>query len=78
MERSNCREIRLVVGAPKTGDSKRSVEVLPDLGNYPISYSPGVNPGDVSNFVATLNEDGGPEGGNGVRDEAERVFVGGG
>ena len=34
------------VGVGEAGDREGGVEVLADLGNYPISDGPGVDPGD--------------------------------
>lgn len=58
-------------------NDKGSVEVLPDLGNYPIREGPGVHPGDAPGTVAALDEDGGAKAGDWLRKELE-VVVGGG
>ena len=59
---------------PKTGHNKRGVEVLPNLGNYPIGYSPGVNPSNGAGRVAAFDEYNGPKGVNALRDEVESVL----
>lgn len=73
------REIGRRGGAAEAGDGEGSVEVLPDLGDYPISDGPGVNPGDgaagVVAGVAAFDEDGGPaEGDDGLGHESEGVL----
>ncbi|CAI9091808.1 OLC1v1026923C1 [Oldenlandia corymbosa var. corymbosa] len=79
MERSDCRgDFRLPGGGgggANSGDGERSVEVLSDLGNYPITHGPSVNPVDVSGLIPALDENGGSECGDGFGDENERVFV---
>ncbi|RAL52314.1 hypothetical protein DM860_016163 [Cuscuta australis] len=55
------------------GHGEGGVEVLPDLGNYPIRDGPGVDPGDVPVGIAALDEDGGADRINGERDESERI-----
>ncbi|KAF5752605.1 hypothetical protein HS088_TW01G00520 [Tripterygium wilfordii] len=71
MRRNNLRHRRSWIRVPKTSNGKRSVEVLPDLGNYPISDGPGVDPRDLAVAVAALGEDSGAEGGNREWDELE-------
>lgn len=60
-------------GVAEAGDGEGSVEVLPDLGNYPISDGPGVDPRDRAAVIAALNDDGGAEGGDRLRNESEGV-----
>lgn len=76
MEGSNSRgDIRLI-GVPETGNSERGVEVLSDLGNYPITHGPSVNPSDVSVRIGSFDDNGRPEGSEGLRHEVEEIFVG--
>ena len=70
-------------GVAEARDGEGSVEVLPDLGDYPIRDGPGVDPGDGAVGVAALgDDDGGTERGERLRLEAERrgrvVVCGGG
>lgn len=61
-------------GAAEAGDGEGSVEVLPHLGDYPISDGPGVNPGDgaAGAAAAAFDEYGGPaEGDDGLGHESE-------
>ena len=51
------------------------VEVLPDLGNYPISDGPGMNPIGQTAIITALNEDDDPEWGDGLRNEL-KLFEG--
>lgn len=76
MEGSNSWGDIRWISVPDTGNSERGVEVLSDLGNYPITYGPSVNPSDVSVRIGSLDEDGGPEGSEGLRHEVEEIFVG--
>lgn len=66
MEGGNLGEIRrgAAVCGPESGHRQGGVEVLADLGNYPISDGPGVNPGDVAGLIAAFYEDGGSKGGD--------------
>ncbi|KAK4403436.1 hypothetical protein Sango_0712200 [Sesamum angolense] len=70
MGRRNAAAIRLVC-VPKAGHGEGRVEVLPDVGNYPIGDGPGVNPGNGAGLVEALGEDGGAKGGNAVGQETE-------
>ncbi|KAG9455170.1 hypothetical protein H6P81_008074 [Aristolochia fimbriata] len=65
-------------GCPvESSDGEGRVEVLPDLGDYPIRDGPGVDPGEGSE--SALGEDGGTEGLDGEGHEIEGgVFAGGG
>jgi len=60
-----------LAGVFEAGDGEGSVEVLSHLSDYPIRDGPGVNPGNVAGGVAALDDDGGAEGGNGLRNESE-------
>ncbi|KAK4436468.1 hypothetical protein Salat_0810500 [Sesamum alatum] len=66
----NAAAIRLVC-VTKSRDSEGRVEVLPDVGNYPIGDGPGVNPGNGAGLVEALGEDGGAKGGDAVGHKAE-------
>lgn len=45
--------------SPNLVTVQRRVEVLPDLGNYPIRHDgPGVDPGDRAVAIVALDEDG--------------------
>lgn len=68
MEGGNAAAVGL---GGEAGDGEGGVEVLADLGDYPIGDGPGVDPGDGAGRVEALGEDGGAEGGDAVRDEAE-------
>lgn len=57
---------------PRDGEGR--VEVLPELGDYPIGDGPGVNPGNGAGLVESLGEDGWAEGGDAVGDESEAGF----
>ncbi|KAL0452673.1 UNVERIFIED_CONTAM: hypothetical protein Slati_1245400 [Sesamum latifolium] len=70
MGRRNAAAIRLVC-VPETRHSEGRVEVLPDVGNYPIGDGPGVNPGNGAGLVEALGEDGGAKGGDAVGQKAE-------
>lgn len=60
-------------GVAEARDGEGSVEVFPDLGDYPIRDGPGVDPGDGALGVASLGDDDGwPERGERLRLEAER------
>lgn len=59
------------MGVAEARDGEGRVEVLPDLCDYPISDCPGVDPGNGAGVVAALDEDGGPEGGDGLGNESE-------
>lgn len=61
------------IGAADAGDGEGGVEVLANLGDYPIGDGPGVDPGDGAGGVEALGEDGGAEGGDAVGDESEEV-----
>lgn len=76
MEGSNSRgDIRLIC-VLYTSNSERGVEVLSDLGNYPITHGPSVNPSDVSVWIGSFDENDGAEGSEGLRQEVEEIFVG--
>lgn len=53
------------------GDGEGSVEVLPDLSDYPIGDGPRVNPSNGACGVAAFDDDGGAERGDGLRIESE-------
>lgn len=73
---SDGREIR---GGPliifKSGNCERSVEILPDLNNYPINNSPSMNPSNGSITIVAFDKDSGPKGVNALRNELEKVVV---
>ena len=54
--RDRRRGWRREVGVGETGDGEGRVEVLSDLGYYPISDRPGVDPGDWTAVIAALGE----------------------
>lgn len=64
---------RRLAGIADASDGEGSVEVLPDLGDYPIRDGPGVNPGDRTVVIAAFDEDDGTERDDGLRNEAEGV-----
>ncbi|KAL0402965.1 UNVERIFIED_CONTAM: hypothetical protein Sradi_1937300 [Sesamum radiatum] len=70
MVRRNAAAIGWVC-VPETRHSEGRVEVLPNVGNYPIGDGPGVNPGNGAGLVEALGEDGGAKGGDAVGQKAE-------
>jgi hypothetical protein len=79
MEGSNSGDGRgdtRLCGVPESGHGERSIKVLSDLGDYPISDGPSVNPIDISGRVKSFYEYGRPESSNGLWDEIEKVVVG--
>ena len=52
-------------------DAEGCVEVLPDLGYYPMSDGPGVDPSNGARAVTALCEDGGPKRSNCLWNESE-------
>lgn len=59
----------------EAGYGEGSVEVLPDLGDYPMSDGPSVDPRDGAISVAALDEDGGPEAIDGLGTELKRFVL---
>ncbi|KAK8508220.1 hypothetical protein V6N12_019399 [Hibiscus sabdariffa] len=61
----------------ESSNGEGSVEVLLDLGDYPIRDGPSVDPGDGTAVIAAFNDDGGAEGGEGegVKVETEGVVL---
>mgnify|MGYP003702759797 CR=1 FL=1 len=59
-------------GGGEAGDGEVGVEVLPELGDYPIGADgPGVHPVELAGVVGALGDDGGAEGVDGARGEEE-------
>jgi hypothetical protein len=56
---------------PKASDGEGSIEILPNLGNYPIGNGPCVHPRDQAFLVVALDEDHQSKGKNGLRNEVE-------
>lgn len=77
--RGNLGELGLGGGVSEACDGEGSVEVLPDLGDYPIRDGPGVDPGDLLFSITALHEDDGADSGDGLRIELKRrvAFVAG-
>lgn len=57
----------------ESGNGEGGVEILADVGNYPIRDGPGVDPGDVAGEIAALDEDGGANGVDGDGSEVEGI-----
>lgn len=72
--RSESRRWRLSWGITEASDGKGSVEVLPDLGDYPISDGPRVNPRDRTVVIAAFDENKGAEWSDGLGYESEGVL----
>ena len=60
--RRNNLRIGIRIRISDLGNGQGSVEVLPDLSNYPIRDSPGVDPNDGARGVAALGDNGAAEG----------------
>ncbi|KAK8978388.1 hypothetical protein V6N11_028391 [Hibiscus sabdariffa] len=76
MRWGNLRRRRGTVGGvSESSNGEGSVEVLLDLGDYPIRDGPSVDPGDGTGVIAAFDYDGGSEGGEGegVKVETEGV-----
>lgn len=68
-----CRRRGFFVRIAETSYGKGSVEVLPDLRDYPISDRPRVDPGNGTALVATLDENPAPKSSERERHKLEGV-----
>jgi len=68
-------KIRRLWLVSKTSNSKRGIEVLSNLGNYPIRNSPSVHPRNGTTGITPFNNHNVSERGDGKRRELERHVV---